>query len=408
MGKRTITRLQARRFLLAYQGLLPPYGLRGKQGILGYIRRVGCIQYDPLNVVGHNQELVLQSRVADFHPPLLDELLYGDRLLVEEWDKNMSIYSASDWPLFHRTRRAAEVSTEGRDARILKAFPEVRRAFGERGPLSSTDLTFHDTVDWSWSPTTLSRAVLESMYFAGELVIHHRTRTRKTYDLATRCLPQAVLEKSDSNTTEGAYHEWRVLRRIDGIGLLWNRPGDAWLGMHSITSAARAAALKQLLQKRQLVEVQVGDASVPFYINAREEPLLEQMCAARTVSQAAAVLAPLDNLLWDRKLIRELFDFDYTWEVYKPVRERQYGYYVLPVLYGDRFVARVEPRYDGKSKTLNVSNWWWEQGVRRSKHMETALQHCLEHLRSSLGAQDIRLDGAAEQKKDLHRLIPGA
>ena len=408
MGKRTITRLQARRFLLTYQGLLPPYGLCGKQGILDYVHRVGCIQYDPLNIVGHNQELVLQSRIADFHPALLDELLYSDRLLVEEWDKNMSIYGASDWPLFHRTRRAAELSIEGRDARILEAIPEVRRALEERGPISSADLAFHDVVDWSWSPTTLSRAVLESMYFSGELVIHHRTRTRKTYDLATRCLPQAVLEGPDSNTTEGAYHEWRVLRRIDGIGLLWNRPGDAWLGMHSITSAARAAALKQLLQKRQLVEVQVCDASVPFYINAREEPLLERTCEVGTVSEAAAVLAPLDNLLWDRRLIRELFDFDYTWEVYKPAHERQYAYYVLPVLYGDRFVARIEPRYDRGSKTLNVSNWWWEQGVRLSKHMEKALQNCLEHLASSLGAQDIRLDGAAEQRKDLHRLIPGA
>lgn len=406
MGIRTVTKLQARQFLLAYQGLLPPYGLRGKQGVLDYIRRVGCIQYDPLNVVGHNQELVLQARVADFQPDLLDDLLYRDRLLVEAWDKNMSIYSTSDWPSFHRIRKAAELSTEQGDVRILKALPEIRKAFEERGPLSSADLAFHDVVDWSWSPTTLSRAALESMYFMGELVIHHRTRTRKTYDLTTRCLPQTVLEQSDPHTTEDAYHEWRVLRRIDGIGLLWDRPGDAWLGMHSIKSVERAAALKRLLRKRQLVEVRVGDASTLFYINAQEEPLLEQTCAIQAISQAAAILAPLDNLLWDRKMIRELFGFDYTWEVYKPVRERRYGYYVLPVLFGDRFVARVEPRYDRRNKTLNISNWWWEQGVHQSKSMETALRHCLERLGASLGAQNILLDGAAEQQKSLCRLIP--
>lgn len=403
-----ITRTQARRFLLAYQGLLPPYRLHGKQGVLSYVQRVGCIQYDPLNVVGHNQDLVLQSRVDDFHPPLLDDLLYNDRLLVEEWDKNMSIYSTWDWPSFQRIRTASEQRLERQDARIRKVFPEIRKEFAARGPLSSADLTFHDIVDWSWSPTTLSRAALESMYFAGELVVHHRTRTRKTYDLATRCLPAAVLQAPDPNGTEPAYHDWRILRRINGIGLLWNRPGDAWLGMHSITSAARAASLERLLQEHRLVNVQVKDIPAPFYLDAEQEPLLDRICAGRRVPRIAAVLAPLDNLLWDRNLIRQLFGFDYTWEVYKPVRERQYGYYVLPVLYGDRFVARIEPTYDRTSGTLSISNWWWEQDIHRSDSMDTALQHGLGRLGAFLGAQDIRLDGAAAQQKDLYRLIPGA
>ena len=78
---------------------------------------------------------------------------------------------------------------------------------------------------------------------------------------------------------------------------------------------------------------------------------------------AATFIGPLDNLIWDRDLIRWLFDFDYTWEVYKPAAQRKYGHYVLPVLYGDRFIARVEPIFDRKARVLTVVNWWWEVGV---------------------------------------------
>ena len=101
-----ITRKQARRFLLGHQGLQPPHQYLGKPGILEYIRRVGCIQYDPLNIVGHNPELVLQSRVAGFRPDMLKELLYEDRLLLDGWDKQMSIYCLADWPYLRRWREA--------------------------------------------------------------------------------------------------------------------------------------------------------------------------------------------------------------------------------------------------------------------------------------------------------------
>jgi len=107
METRTITKQQARHTILAHQGLWPPYALEGKAGVLEYIHRVGCIQFDPLNIVGRNPELVLQARVAGFQPVMLQELLYKDRRLLDGWDKNMSIYGVEDWPYFHRRREAA-------------------------------------------------------------------------------------------------------------------------------------------------------------------------------------------------------------------------------------------------------------------------------------------------------------
>lgn len=99
-----LTRREARRVLLAQQGLLPPRALAGKAGIINYIRRVGCIQFDPLNIIGRSPEIVLQARVGDFRPAMLAELLYQDRALLDGWDKMMAIYRTEDWPYFRRQR----------------------------------------------------------------------------------------------------------------------------------------------------------------------------------------------------------------------------------------------------------------------------------------------------------------
>ena len=113
------------------------------------------------------------------------------------------------------------------------------------------------------------------------------------------------------------------------------------------------------------------------------------------------ILAPLDNLLWARELVEQLFGFGYTWEVYKPVAEREYGYYVLPVLYGDRFVARFEPARDKRNGALVIKGWWWEPGVTPSPEMHTRLQDCLERFLRYLGAETITMDGEVSKRADL-------
>lgn len=406
MKKLTITKHQARRFILSHQGLWPPYALEGKQGVLSYIRRVGCIQFDPLNIVGHNPELVLQARVSDFQPLMLQELLYTDRKLLDGRDKMMSIYRVEDWPYFHRSRESTRQRLGKRLEPVESILPQVRQVIEEHGPLSSINLTFNQRVDWSWAPTRLARAALESMYFWGELIIHHKVHTRKVYDFAKRHVPKELLSAPDPNETEEQYHDWHVLRRLGGVGLLWSKSSGAWLGILKMKSQERSWALNRLLIRGSVIEVRVEGITSPLYMRSDDTSRLQQTLDSDDRLPRATVLAPLDNLLWDRQLVKELFDFDYLWEVYKPVAERRFGYYVLPILYGDRFVARFEPGREKTSGALMLKNWWWEANVPQSETLYMSLRHCFKRFLTYLGTDRLTIDRKLVEQVNLEWLTP--
>ncbi len=403
MSDLTLTRAQARRFMLACQNLWPPRALHGKSGVLDHIRRVRCIQFDPLNIAGRNPELVLQSRVADFRPSMLDELLYQDRKLVDGWDKMMSIYPVEDWPCFRRRREGARNHRGRSRDEVDQVVPQVRQELEARGPLSSIDLVFEKRVDWPWGVTQVGRAALESLWEWGELVIHHKVNTRKVYDFAQRHIPQAILSAPDPNETLEHYHEWYVLRRLGSVGLVRAGGGSAgaWLGLPGIMAPQRALIVERLLARGDLLQLDVEGLPYPCHIRSEDRPILEHVLSDDSVPCHAAIIAPLDNLIWDRQFIETLFGFAYTWEVYKPAAQREYGYYVLPVLYGDCFVARFEPGREKKNGALTIANWWWEEGVTPDDDMKRALHECFTRFLAYLGRDKLVVDDVAVARADL-------
>lgn len=382
---------EARRFLLAHQRLWPPRRLQGKDGILEYVRQVGSIQFDPINVVGRNPDLVLQSRTRRYQPGLLEELLYGERRLVEVWDKAASIILTSDWPRFarHRERMRREYGSPSNPQ--MKAAPQVIEAIRDRGPLSSIDFKHQDRIRSDWGiPTTLARAALEILHAMGELVVDHRVGTRRAFDLTERLLPADLVSAPDP-IDDSDYRAWQVLRRIGGLGLASPTASEYWLVRDQMKSRERQAILNRLVEAGELVAVAVeGLPDQRFFLRQADLPTLEAVRSKRPSQPKASFIAPLDNLMWQRDLLRLIFDFDYIWEVYKPAAQRKYGYYVLPVLYGDRFVARFDPKFDRTSGELTIANWWWEDGVRVDDRMSAALVVCVREFMRYLGAVHIR------------------
>jgi uncharacterized protein len=405
MDKIRLSRQQARNFLLTHQGLTNPGIFNGKAGIMDFIQRVGCIQFDPLNIVGHNHELVLQSRIKNFSPHMLDELLYQERLLLDGWDKNMSIYATFDWPYFQRNRQNFMEYFLHRSPQIKDAESEVQKYIEINGPITSSSLDLSQKVDWPWGPTRLSRAVLEYLYFGGKLILHHKTHTRKIYDLASKHLPRELLNSPDPNLSEEEYHDWHVLRRIGSIGLLWNKSGDAWLGISGLKSKERNAAFNRLLEKEEIIPVEVDGVNIDLFLRTSDFASLDQVLNHLPITDHTFILAPLDNLIWDRQLTRVLFNFEYRWEVYKPVELRNYGYYVLPILSGDRFIARFEPGFDKKKKVFWIKNWWWENGVELGEELISNIKNCLVNFCQFLNADTFEINPEIPGHDVLNRFL---
>jgi uncharacterized protein YcaQ len=399
----TLTKPQARRFLLAHQRLWPPRQLPGKTGVLDYIRHAGCIQFDPIQVVGRNADLVLQARVAGYRPAWLQELLYAERQLLDGWDKVAAIHLTSDWPYFARTRAAMRQRHGGPEQAAMAIAPAVLQAIRERGPLASGDLGHDGRIDWFWGqPIRLARATLETLYYMGELVIHHRVGTQRVFELAERLLPAELLAAPDPNPGDADYQDWHVLRRVGGLGLANPGATEYWLGILDVKSEARRAALRRLVERGQVAAVAVEELpGRVFFMRAADLPTLprdptgsEAIDRQPPPPPQAAIVGPLDNLMWDRALLRWVFDFDYVWEVYKPAAQRRYGYYVLPVLYGDRFIARFDPAFDKRQRELTIANWWWEAGVTPDEAVQAALRKCFQEFLGYLGAERLRLGKA--------------
>ena len=316
---------------------------------------------------------------------MLDELLYTDRKLVDNWDKMASLSLAEDWPYFSRHRGRMEDMFGVPSEVVMSLAPEILAQIKDAGPQCSLDFDYQDKTDWAWGPTRVSRASLEGLFKMGQLGVNHRVNNRRYFDLIERLLPEDLLQTADPNQSLEEYQAWHILRRIRGIGLAHPNAGEQWGGMIGIKSPRRKIILEQLVQQDLILEIEVEElAGEVFYMQTKDLDLLEEVNKSRA-SPRAAFIAPLDNLLWDRKSLTRLFDFNYMWEVYKPEAKREYGYYVLPVLYGDRLIGRIDPSFDKSSRLLTINNWWWEDDFQPDERSNKALQQCLERFLALLG-----------------------
>lgn len=377
MADYILTNKQARQFILLKQGLVGEYKFISGQGVCDFVKQAGCIQFDPIDVCGKNAELVLQSRVKGFTKQMLYDLLYKDRILIDYFDKNLSIISIEDWKYFARIREAYKQYSRSHDE-VEAVADGIKAAIREKGPVSSKDIGLDKTVDWYWSSTKLSRAALETMYFRGDLIVHHKNGTNKYYALSEDYIPRDILTAEDPNRTELEHFKWRALRRISAVGLLWNKPSDAWLYIRNFKADERNAVFGELLKENKIIEIEVEGLKDRFYCLSSDRELIDTVLGNPRLKERTELIAPLDSMLWDRKLIKAIFGFDYKWEIYTPEAQRKYGYYTLPILSGEGFIGRVELVNEKKEKRLLVKNIWLEDGVKRTKALESKLDSCFK------------------------------
>jgi hypothetical protein len=391
---RRISAAAARRFLVVRHLLAPPRGLPGEpESVMTVVDRLGSLQFDPLEVAGRNHDLVLLARIVGYRRAWTDSLLYEQRRLFEAYNKMLSILPTSELPWYRiswdREHRRHHEETFPEHAEVIEELLDRIRA---EGPLSSLDIETHATIDWYWRPTNRVRALLEALAEAGVLGISRRVGNRRYYDLIERLYPADLLATRVDDERDQLRH--KLLSRYRGHGLLGaGGQTELWSGIRAhqvppgataVPSAAdtRHALRAELVADGALVPVTIDGVRGTRYVVGDEVQSLDR--AEREVANegagvdgvpidpgltrpndhrpGVAFLGPLDPFVWDRDFLRSAFGFDYVWEVYVPAAKRRWGYYVLPILYGDRLVGRIEPRFDRRTGSLRVIGLWWEEG----------------------------------------------
>ena len=365
-----IDKAVARRFLAIRHLLAPPRALPATpESVLAVVDRLGSLQFDPLEVAGRNHDLVLNARVAGYRRELTDELLYGRRLLFEAYNKSLNLLPTRELPYF---RIAWESGDAGRAGGLLtEQGPLVEKlltAIAAQGPKSSADFERTEAISWWWGPTSAVRAVLEALAVSGRLGLARRDGNRRYYDLTERLFPADLLE---IRVPEREQRRHKLLSRYRAHGLLGaSGSGELWLGIGP--AALRDELRAELVDRGELIAAAVEGLKGQRYLVADELPLLaqaEREIAAERIgaesrpgdgSSGCSFLAPLDPIMWDRQALPPLYGFDYRWEVYTPAAKRRWGYYVLPILFGDKLVGRIEPRIDRGSKEVRILGLGWE------------------------------------------------
>jgi uncharacterized protein YcaQ len=370
-----VTVEEARRFLVTRHFLAPARSLAGgPEAVLKVFQKLGSIQFDPIAVAGRNHDLVLHARVAGYEPVWCDEL-YDRREIFEATNKAMSFVPTSEFPWFRqamgrkgpRFHNAALADNAAVAERVLERI----RA---DGPLSSRDFEREAgaTKNWFGMPENAVRAVLEAYTVTGVIGLARRDGNVRYYDLLERLLPAKVLTRE---VPEREQIRHKLLSRYRAHGLL-GAGGAGGTFARIANPPERRELHKELVEHGALVPVEVEGMRGKRFVLSEELALLE---TPPEPTPSVAFIPPFDSLLWDTALLASLFEFEYVWEGFFPEAKRRWGYYVLPISFGDRLVGRIEPRIDRDRARVEVLGVWWEDGFapRRADGFVDAMRDAL-------------------------------
>jgi uncharacterized protein YcaQ len=401
----------ARRLLLSRQLLCePPHIGMAAGDLLQMITKLGFVQVDSINTVERAHHMILFSRNQTYKPEHLKALLENDRSLFENWTHDAAIVPSSFYPYWqHQFAQANDELLERwrkwRRHGFEKAISHVLQHVDANGPTRSRDLTALDDAGnktgaakkggsgwWDWHP---SKTALEYLWRTGQLAICGRDGFQKIYDLSHRVIPAAPMSaNAGTQVPREEMIDWACRGALDRLGVA--TAGELAAFWAIITPAEAKVWCAENLG-RGLMDVSVDSPmeAKPRAAYACEE-LRDELENIPSPPNRVRVLSPFDPVLRDRKRAYRLFGFDYRIEVFVPAAKRKYGYYVFPLLRGDRFIGRVDMKHDRSDGKLHVNGLWYEPGVRQSKALRAGILAELERMRRFTGADALSINIAPE------------
>lgn len=392
MALPTVSNSQARKLFLHLQGLTaPPRAALSKQGLLEMIQSLGFVQVDSIQTVERAHHMILYARNQTYRPTHLKHLLEKDGELFENWTHDASIIPSAFYPYWrHRFAREEAVLAERwrkwNRVGFEDKLDEILTFIEESGCCMSRDLGSDAPKKsggwWDWHP---SKAALEYLWRTGALAVARREGFQKVYDIPQRVI--AAHHHGADTPDHEAFINWACESALDRLGFATHGELAAFW---ELISPAEAKAWCERQDPNALVQVDVesADGSKPKLSYARPN-FEEALAAAEAPPARMRVLSPFDPLIRDRKRTLRLFDFDYRIEIFVPEAKRKYGYYVFPLLEGDRLVGRIDMKHDRKIGALLVKGLWFEPKVRTSAGRQQRLEAELERIRKFTGADTL-------------------
>ncbi len=399
MTHSVLTNPQARATFLDRHALAEaPTGPAKGADLAALIARIGFVQVDSINTVARAHQMILLARRQSYQPQALDRLL-AQRALWEHWTHDASILPMALFPhwrhRFARDRaRLVERWTGWQRDGFHTKFDEVLQRVADHGPVTSAEVGEGEERGkggwWDWYP---SKAALEFLWRSGALSVTRREGFRKVYDLTERVIP-APFRLSEPSETESL--EALCSAALDRLGFA--TAGEIAAYWAAVTPEAARAWAEAALRRGEVVEVMVtgADGSLRKHL-CRPETLMQQP----QVTPRLRILSPFDPALRDRKRAERLFGFHYRIEVFVPEPQRKYGYYVFPVLEGDRLVGRIDAKAFRDADRLRVRAFWPEAGIRLTVARRAKLEAELTHLARFSGVSEVEF-APDWQRETLH------
>ncbi len=399
MTNRILSLTAARRLVLTRQHLASPRAPATRDGIYGVVRELGCLQLDPIRAVERSHRLVVFSRVGPYDAADLDALVYQEHRLFEYWAHMASIVVTEDYPIhqFLMRRYAREDSNWAKRTRdwiaqnhALKRH--ILKRLRRDAPLPARLLEENGTAPKAWvsSGWTSGRNVgwmLDYLLLSGKVMVTRREGLQKWWDLTERVLPAGTPRENLAPRELTRRAAQKSLRAL-GVATPPQMQQHYTRGRYPNLSAI----LAELEHAKQIARVEIHDHKhvLPgeWYVHAADLPLVEKIARGDWEGRTT-LLSPFDNLICDRKRTRQLFDFDYTIEIYTPAAKRKYGYYVLPILHHDRLIGRMDSAMDREHSRLKVNAVYAEPDAPKDAATARAVRGAIEELARFLGAQKI-------------------
>jgi uncharacterized protein YcaQ len=368
MNPNVISQQTARRFVLGKQGLWPGRRWKGKKGTAQAIRECEVVQLDPLNIFARSQDIVLHGRVLDYKPEYLYQIAYQDREFFD-YGGWLAMCPMSNLPYYrvHMERRKHHKRVEDFVLSNPELFEQVRQELRVRGPLGNRNLK-GNAIDGNYRGRKDTALALFDMWLCGELMIHHREGFERVYDFRENIAPKDY----DYVANEKEAEDFFLRQNISFHGLFREgvlKPALQYDLQHNYSRADVSQLVAGWLDSGKAKQVKIEDGRDTYLVLTEDVPALESLEKGKipkgwkpketTTLEEVTFLSPLD-IVSARGRAKKLFDFDYKWEVYVPAHKRRWGYYVLPILYGDDLVARLDPKLDRTTMTLEIKGFWHE------------------------------------------------